>query len=91
MIKKINAQLQVWARQGKVNASCTIIHLPSKDDFSTFISQLVGVIDKTYINGETVLLVNQKIDNDQFKGIVLDAYASCRGRVPMRWACMSLR
>lgn len=91
MIKKINAQLQIWARQGKVNANCTIIHLPSQDDFSVFISQLIGVIDKIYIDGETVLLVNQKINNDQFKSIVLDAFASCRGRVPMRWACMAVK
>ena len=91
MITKINAQLQVWARQGKVNANCTIIHLPSQDDYSTFIGQLNCLIDKTYINGEPVLLVNCKITNDQFKGIVLDAYASCRGQVPMRWACMSVR
>ena len=90
MIKKINAQLQVWARQGKVNANCTVIHLPSQDDFSMFINQLIGVVDKTYIDGETILLVNQKINNDQFKGIVLDAYASCRGQVPMRWACMKI-
>lgn len=90
MIKKINAQLQIWARQGKVNKNCTIIHLPSQDDFSTFINQLIGVIDKTYIDGETVLLVNQKINNAQFKGIVLDAYASCRGQVPMSWACMEI-
>jgi hypothetical protein len=91
MIKKINAQLQVWARQGKVNSNCTIIHLPSQDDFSTFINQLIGVVDKTYIDGETVLLINQKINNDQFKSIVLDAYASCKGQVPMRWACMALQ
>lgn len=91
MITKINAQLQVWAKQGKVNANCTIIHLPSHDDFSRFISQLVGVVDKTYINGEVVLLVNQKITNEQFKGIVLDAFASCRGQVPMRWACIGLK
>ncbi len=91
MIKKINAQLQVWVKQGKVDSNCTIIHLPSQEDFSTFIGQLNCVVDKTYIDGETVLLVNQKIDNDQFKGIVLDAFASCRGQVPMRWACMGLK
>jgi hypothetical protein len=91
MIQKINAQLQVWAKQGKVTKECTIIHLPSQEDFSTFISQLNCVLDKTYINGDVVLLVNQKINNDQFKDIVLDAFASCRGQVPMRWACMGLK
>ena len=91
MITKINAQLKIWSKQGKVNTNCTIVHLPSQNDFSMFISQLIGVVDKTYINGETILLINQKINNDQFKNIVLDAYASCRGQVPMRWACMSLK
>lgn len=91
MIKKINAQLQIWAKQGKVNRGCTVIHIPSKDDFSTFINQLIGVVAKTHIDGEPILLVNQSINNDQFRGIVLDAYASCRGQVPMRWACISLK
>ena len=90
MITKINAQLQVWAKQGKIKNSCTIIHLPSQNDFSTFINQLVGLIDKTYIDGETILLMDKKINNNQFKSIVLDAYASCRGQVPMRWACIPL-
>lgn len=90
MIKKINAQLQIWARQGKVSKNCTVIHLPSKDDFSVFINQLKGVVDRTNIDGEPILLINQKINNAQFKGIVLDAYASCRGQVPMRWACMEI-
>lgn len=91
MITKINAQLQVWVKQGKAHKNCTIIHLPSQDDFSMFINQLIGVVDKTYIDGETVLLMNTKINNDQFKSIVLDAFASCREQVPMRWACMGLK